>query len=278
MNYYLKKTLLIAISFCFILSYVNAQKVFNIETDGAVGKLKCVAHIPKLKQNDKCPFVVIMHGFTGNKNETLLKQISEGLQSRGIGSIRFDFNAHGESEGRFEDMTIKNEVEDAMRVIGMVKGWEYVDSNRIGLVGHSQGGLVASLTAGMLGNKNVKALLLLAPAANICEDVKHGKMLGTSFNVNNIPQTINVWGHKVGREYLVFAKNCDVYGIASKFQGPVCVIHGSNDKAVPFKYGKKYVDIYKNSTWVLQNNDDHGLSKHRPQTLNAIYGFFTNSL
>lgn len=271
------------IAFCAIVFFLSAfsakaQKTFDVNIKGAVGNLKCVVQFPKLKQNQRCPLVVIMHGFTGNKNETLLKQIADGLQQRGVGSVRFDFNGHGESDGKFQNMTIANEIEDAKKIIKEVRGSRYVDPNNIALIGHSQGGVVASMTAGILGNNVIKALVLLAPAGNIGEQSKKGILLGTRFDPNHVPETLSVWNHTVGKQYLVYAMNCDMYGTAAKYQGPVCIIHGTNDKAVPFAFGKKYADCMKNAEWVLLQNDDHGLSKHRPQTLNKIYSFITTKL
>lgn len=260
-----------------LFSAANAQKTFDVNIQGAVGNLKCVVQFPKLTQNQRCPFVIIMHGFTGNKNEAFLKQIADGLQNRGIGSIRFDFNGHGESDGKFQNMTIGNEIEDAIKIFQQVKGSRRVDSSKIALLGHSQGGVVASITAGLLGNE-VKAVVLLAPAGNIGEQAKQGILLGTKFNPNNLPETLEVWHHTVGKAYLQYAMTCDMYGTAAKFQGPVCIIHGTADRAVPFQFGKKYADCMKNAEWVLQQNDDHALSKHRPQTLNKIYSFLSAKL
>ena len=93
----------------------SAQSTTPLTLQGSKGKLKAVIHKPRLaSKKSKCAFVLILHGFTGNKNETLLEQISKGLQQRGIGSIRFDFNGHGESEGPFQEMTIENEIENVL--------------------------------------------------------------------------------------------------------------------------------------------------------------------
>lgn len=257
----------------------SAQSTTPLTLQGSKGKLKAVIHKPRLaSQKSKCAFVMILHGFTGNKNETLLEQISKGLQQRGIGSIRFDFNGHGESEGPFQEMTIENEIEDVKKVLDYVKSQPWVDVKRLGLAGHSQGGVVASMTAGLLGSDQIKALVLLAPAANIGEDVRHGSLLGTKFNINQIPERTMVWNHPVGRRYIEVARDMKMYETAFQFTGPVCVIHGSADNAVPCKYGKKYADGYKNATWVLQKDDGHGLGKHRSQTLSTIYNFFEKKL
>ena len=61
--------------------------------------------------------VVLCHGFGGSKDNQLFELIADSLQRHGIASVRFDFNGHGESEGRFQDMTVPNEIEDTKKVV-----------------------------------------------------------------------------------------------------------------------------------------------------------------
>ena len=67
------------------------------------------------------PLVILMHGFSASKDYKLLELTAEYLEKAGIASIRFDFNGHGDSEGRFQDMTVPNEIEDAKKVYAYAK-------------------------------------------------------------------------------------------------------------------------------------------------------------
>ena len=67
--------------------------------------------------------------------------------------MKFDFNGHGESEGEFSGMTVPNEIEYAKLVYEYVKSLPFVGD--IALTGHSQGGVVASMTAGDFGADGV---------------------------------------------------------------------------------------------------------------------------
>ncbi len=69
------------------------------------------------------------------------------LAKQGIGSIRFDFGGHWNSEGEMINMTIAKELEDAQAIINYARSLSYVSS--IALLGHSQGGVIASMTAGI---------------------------------------------------------------------------------------------------------------------------------
>ena len=99
-----------------VVSVSGYAKQENVEIQGSVGQLKAVIQVPELKAEQKVPMVIICHGFGGHKDAGLLKMISDDLEAKGIASIRFDFNGHGESEGDFQNMTVLNEIEDAKKV------------------------------------------------------------------------------------------------------------------------------------------------------------------
>ena len=49
----------------------------------------------------------------------------------GIASVRFDMNGSGESDGRFEDMTISSEILDAKAMLNYVESLDFVDSKKL---------------------------------------------------------------------------------------------------------------------------------------------------
>ena len=65
--------------------------------------------------------VIIMHGIMTTKDIYPQPEIAKRLQSRGIAALTFDFNGHGQSYGRFRDITVLNEKEDALKV---AESWE----------------------------------------------------------------------------------------------------------------------------------------------------------
>ena len=128
--------------------YSGPSKGETVFIDGDHGRLKSIIQKPELQQGEKCPMVIFCHGFSGRKDGPMFELIADTLQAHGIASIRFDFNGHGESEGEFKDMTVPNEIEDAKKVVNYVSDLRYVSS--LAIVGHSQGGVVAAMTAGQL--------------------------------------------------------------------------------------------------------------------------------
>ena len=226
----------------------------NVEIEGAVGTLKAVLQTPAMEEGQKYPIVILMHGIFSNKETPLVTHLADGLQKKGIASIRFDFNGHGESDGKFIDMTVPLEVEDAKAVFNYANQLDFVSA--ISLMGHSQGGVVASLLAGELGDQ-VTRLALFAPAAVMEDLIEEGKMMGKTFDPQNPPEYIEVNNEKVGRAYLESTSKLDIYERAEKFQGPVLIVQGKADQVVPYQYAETYDERYQNSELHLLEDVDH---------------------
>ncbi len=250
-------------------------EVIPVKIDGAVGKLSAVIQKPELEAGKKCPMVMLLHGFTGNKNNRPLTDTADLLESKGIASIRFDFNGHGESEGEFVNMTVLNEIEDAKRVYDYVKGLDYVEGISVG--GHSQGGVVTSMLAGELGAEKVKSIVLFAPAAVLRDDAIRGSVMGTNYDAGNIPESVKINGrYDLGREYMTTAQTLPIYETAERYTGPACIIHGTGDRIVPYTYGERYDKIYVNSELHLLAGVDHGFTGAEEEAAKTAVEFLTS--
>ncbi len=244
--------------------------------DGDHGKLSAVIQKPDLKPGEKCPMVVFCHGFGGTKYGPLFELVCDSLQKHGIGSIRFDFNGHGESEGKFEDMTVPNEIEDAKRVVAYVRSLPYV--SKVALVGHSQGGVVASMTAGELKN-DIAAVVLMAPAAVLREDAIRGSTFGKQYDPLDPPEYVELFGtQRLGRNFIKTAFSLPIYETAAGYQGPALIIHGNADRIVPYTYGERYHQQWKGSEYVLQEYFDHGFSQNVYRTTDIASEFLIRTL
>jgi alpha/beta superfamily hydrolase/peroxiredoxin len=248
----------------------------RVTIDGDHGKLQAVIQKPDLKPGQQCPMVVFCHGFGGTKEGPLFELITDSLQKHGIASIRFDFNGHGESEGKFEDMTVPNEINDAKKVIEYVRDLRYV--SKIALVGHSQGGVVASMTAGELGS-DISAVVLMAPAAVLRDDAIRGSTFGKQYNPLDPPEYVELWGpQRLGRNYIKTAFSLPIYETAANYHGPALIIHGNGDRIVPYTYGLRFHQQWKGSEYVLQEYFDHGFSQNIYRTTDIVSDFLLRTL
>ena len=264
----MKKNIITLVLVCMALIHsVKAQQTEDLTLQGSKGKLAATLQTPKIEKGKKVRMVIICHGFGSNKDRPLLRTIANHLQEAGIASIRFDFNGCGKSEGRFQDMTVLNEIEDAKKVIDYAQKLPWVSG--ISIVGHSQGGVVASMVAGEL-KKSIKSVALCAPAAVLRDDALRGSTQGATYDPHHIPEYVDLpRGMRMGRDYVVTAQTLPIYETAKEYKGAVLVIHGTWDVIVPYTYGERYHQGYKNSRLILLPQVDHSFSTEEARNKTA---------
>lgn len=240
---------------------------------GAAGKISALLQRPS--DQTSCPLVILMHGFMANKTLEPLKSLADRLEKIGIASLRFDFDGHGQSAGKFVDMTVLTELEDSRRVYDFARRLDFVTG--IALAGHSQGGVVAGMLAGELTDQ-IRALVLLAPAAVLRDDACKGKLMGRTYDPADPPRRLFVLFHYVGRDYFRVAQGLKIYETSARYRGPVCLIHGKNDKIVPYSYSEKYHACYADSELYLLEGENHFLSKKRPEVVATAVSFLERHL
>ena len=262
-------------------AYQPKQKGESLFIDGDHGRLKAIIQKPELQPGEKCPMVVFCHGFSGRKEGPLFELVADTLQAHGIASIRFDFNGHGESEGEFVDMTVPNEIEDAKKIVEYVRYLSYVSD--LAIVGHSQGGVVASMLAGQLseelGKPAFKAVALMAPAAVLRDDAIRGNTMGKQYDPFNPGEYVELWGGlKLGADYIRTAFSLPIYETAAKYQGSALIIHGNADRVVPYTYGERFHQIWPNSELVIQEYYDHGFTQNMYRTTDIVSEYLIRQL
>lgn len=225
--------------------------------NGSQGKLAAKLSLPILEVSQKCPMVILSHGFGGDMTFHLWEPIIKILNEKGIGVIRYDFNGCGQSEGEFQNMTVLNEIEDLLCVISYVRSLPITEN--ISLVGHSQGGVVTSMVGGDCGDKQIKCEVLLSAAAVLREDAIRGITQGAKFNPWHLDQPYYELprGLKLGRDYIQTAMTLPIYETASKYKGKALIINGMADQVVPFTYAQLYNKVLSNSELILIPGEDH---------------------
>lgn len=202
---------------------------FTVARDGLT--LQGHVEYPQGSTHDRV--VICMHGFLrdmGVKPGELYQDISDALTAHGMTCVRFDFNGRGRSEGAFEDSDVFNQIEDAIAVLNHVR--DACDPLEISLLGHSQGGVVAGMTAGMFSDV-IHTLVMLAPAASLKDAALRGELLGTPFDVNRVPRRITLaGGQTIAGKSVRIAQMLPIYETTAMFHGPALVIQGKDDAVI----------------------------------------------
>ncbi len=172
------------------------------------------------------PTVVLCHGMESTKEGTKHQALAARLTALGYACLRFDFSYVGESEGRFEDLTISGEVADLEGACGFVRD---CGAGPLALVGSSLGGTVALLYAA--GDHDVRALVTIAAVSRPLGIVER---LG--------PARIARWREtgwreeatgRLRRDFLDDLDRHDVLGAAAALGAATLVTHGDADDVVP---------------------------------------------
>ena len=84
--------------------------------------------------------------------------------------------------------------------------------------------------------------------------------------------------YKIGSDYIKTAQTLNIYETAAQYEGPVCIIHGTADEIVPYNYGERYRDIYKDGVLYPIEGDDHSFSKDMDRATDIAVDFIKNIL
>ena len=150
--------------------------------DIVVGKgskypLKGILTMPE-DLREPVPAVVFVHGSgASNMDEkvgklTPFKDLAEGLAKRGIASVRYDKRSfsHGFQMLKEKDVTVKAEtIEDAVLATELLRADARIDSEKIFIIGHSMGAMLAPRIDAEGGN--YKGLILLAGSPRRLEEI-----------------------------------------------------------------------------------------------------------
>lgn len=158
------------------------------------------------------PLVILCHGYDSSKDSLSNSSLAAELIKKGLLVFRFDFTGNGGSEGKLEQLTPKQGLDDLKSAV------KTLGRNKFGLYGGSFGGNVAILYA--LENP-VLALALRAPVSDYLWVVEHDE-----------PS----YRRKIWAEQL---KDVDIYGEVGKIKVPVLIVHGDKDDVVPVEQSEK---------------------------------------
>ena len=220
------------------------------------------------REGQRCPLVVVIHGFTGHIEETHIVAVSKGINAAGFATLRADMYGHGQSDGTFRNHTLFKWMTNALTVIDYARGLDFVTD--IYLCGHSQGGLLVMLAAAMKHDV-IKGLIPLSPACMIPEIARSGELLGLRFDPNHIPEVLKSWdGRELDGNYARVAQTIRVEDAIERYRGPVLIVHGDADESVPVQYGIRAAEAYANGRLVLISGDDHCYNRHLDQVVDAV--------
>lgn len=249
------------------------NKEFYLEQDGL--KIHCKLDLPEgLTEGDKCPLLILVHGFTGWMDEEHLIGITKAANDIGIAVLRPDMYGHGKSDGAFRDHTILKWITQMTAVMDYAATLPF--AGRLFLAGHSQGALVAMLL-GAIYQDRLDAILPLSPAVQIPEGARSGYILRMHFDPEHIIDDIDLSTPERERHlsgnYVRVAQLLPTDWAIERFEKPVLIVHGDADATVPVQHAIDTAALYKNCTLKVIPGDDHDYHFHLDEVCAAVQEF-----
>jgi pimeloyl-ACP methyl ester carboxylesterase len=212
------------------------------------------------------PTVVWLGGFRSDMGGTKAQALAEWAQAAGRAYVRFDYFAHGESEGEFAQADITRWRADALAIIDQLTDGPLI------LVGSSMGGWIASLVAAVRPDR-IAGLVLIAPAADMTERLiipslpDAAKAQITDAGVWLRPSAYGDEPYPITRTLLEDGARWSILPGPIPITAPVRVLHGRADPDVPWTHGLELFNGLhsQDAVFHLIADGDHRLS--RPQDL-----------
>ena len=217
--------------------------------------------------------IVWVGGFRSDMMSTKALALDSLAARRGVPMIRFDYAAHGESPGLFEEMTLSDWLKDTVTVLDQLGDDPPV------IVGSSMGGwitLLAMRERHRLGKQAPKGLVLIAPAVDFTEELmwnafpEEVKQKITDEGVYHQP---SAYGdpYPITKKFIEDGRTHLMFGAPINPHAPVHILHGMNDPDVPVAHMQRLLDHMPQADVSVSyvKDGDHRLS--RPEDLALLH-------
>jgi uncharacterized protein len=202
------------------------------------------------------PAIIICHGFKGFKDWGFFPYLSEVLADAGYATICFNFSRNGVGSDpynftdldKFAENNYSHELNDIDVVFQSIKnkdlGRGIINTESIGLLGHSRGGGVAVLYCSR--NPEISTLVTWSSICTVDryskEDLSLWKNQGYVEIENKRTKQIMRMNRILIDDIEENKKNLDILAAASQIDVPSLIIHGELDEAVPVAEGQTLFD------------------------------------
>ena len=191
------------------------------------------------------PIAIVCHEFMTNR--LFSYPYAMALAKSGYAAFCFDFCGGGivcGSAGDSRDMSVLTEIEDLKSVIAFAKEQRYTSDEPLLLMGCSQGGLVAALTAAE-HPEEIGGLILQYPALMIPDAARKGEMLWMRFDPDNVPEEMRSGPMRIGRQYATDVMDMDTLPTITRYKGKVLILHGDKDTLVNISGSQAAAEAYE---------------------------------
>lgn len=207
--------------------------VQNILIPGGDREIPGILTLPAGASAEKTvPAVIMLHGTASDKDEAGggYKDLAGPMAENGIATLRIDFPGSGESKAEYIEYCYTTATADANAALAYLTALESVDSERVGIMGWSQGGTNALLAAA--SNENYKSVVTWAGADDLTillTDEMRAQAAEFGYAVMEFEwrEPLNL-----GQKWIEEVDATDIIAEVAKIKAPILAIAGTQDTVV----------------------------------------------
>jgi fermentation-respiration switch protein FrsA (DUF1100 family) len=220
--------------------YKTEEVTFNNAADGATlaGTLTYPTNWEKADKKN-VPIIVLVTGSgQENRDEELFQHkpfavIADYLARNGIASLRYDDRGTGKSTGEVKNLTTLINMNDAIEGLKYVRGLKRF--GKVGLLGHSEGGTIAFMTAA----RGKADFIVSMAGAGVNGDSIIVEQTRTGCKVQGVPESVAeaaiAQARNTDNTWLKYFMKMDPSADIAKSHCPVMAINGDKDVQVSSK-------------------------------------------
>ena len=219
----------------------------EIRIKNKAGK-KLFCRVDGIDPQRRLPSVLIVHGLKGDSAQRHIAGISNSLVSLGFLTIRVDLTKNpGKSYLNFSEVTYVQELSDLEDVIKFLLQMPNVDPTRIGIAGHSLGGMVVAELASK--RKEVKSLVILSGVYDFRSMMQKVFKKPSAFFKKDFEERgfTNIWSSVLNKDLKIkkpFYEDIafrTADNFAKNISCPTLVVSVENDESVSQSHADKYL-------------------------------------
>lgn len=241
-----------------------AESVVSIDVDEqeeipahAVPGTLCV---PAVTEGKRLPAVVMLHGTGSNRDEagSGYKIAAPIMAENGVVTLRIDFMGNGDSTADYKDYNYTSANLDAKAAADYLASLDYVDADKIAVLGWSQGGTNALLAAKAYP-ETFKAVVTWSGALDLTTMFEDFDAAYETAKTDGGFEMEFDWRDslQVGERWFKEVKETDMAEAITGLEAPVLAINGDLDDTVPMSNAETIAASVANGALYIVKGADH---------------------
>lgn len=204
--------------------------------------------LPKTRSG-RIPAVVTISGsgpqdrdeaLAGMRGYRPFRELAEALAARGVAVLRYDDRGFGASTGVHATATSEDFANDAREAVKYLRSRSEIDADRIFVIGHSEGGMIAPMMAAQ--DSKLRGIVLLAAPAHTGRKIleyqtRHAADLRTEKTTSQRDSLyranlVVLDSMSAQQPWIRYFRDYDPVPTLRQVRVPVLIIHGATDRQV----------------------------------------------